>query len=103
MPMAPVRDGQIYYEEVGAGEAIILLSGLGHDHTYYAKTVPLLAAHGRVVTVDPRGLGHSSESTSGYSVEGWADDVTRLIGWAGMLAAAGWLTRRWRSDRGWAR
>ncbi len=79
MPMAPVRDGEIYYEEAGAGEAIILLPGLGHDHTYYAKTVPLLSSFGRVVTIDPRGLGQSGESKSGYSVEAWADDVVRLI------------------------
>lgn len=79
MPMAPVKDGQIYYEESGVGEAIILLPGLGHDHTYYAKTVPLLSKLGRVVTPDPRGLGQSSESKCGYSVEGWADDVVRLI------------------------
>jgi len=79
MPMSPVKDRQIYYEEAGKGEAIVLLPGLGHDHTYYAKTVPLLSAHGRVITVDPRGLGQSSESKSGYSVEGWADDVIRLI------------------------
>ncbi len=79
MPMAPVNDGQIYYEEAGTGEAIILLPGLGHDHTYYAKTAPLLSSFGRVVTVDPRGLGQSSESKSGYSVEAWADDVVRLI------------------------
>jgi hypothetical protein len=25
--------------------------------------------------------------------------AVRLIGWAGMLAAAGWLTWRWRNDR----
>jgi pimeloyl-ACP methyl ester carboxylesterase len=79
MPMAPVKDGQIYYEESGAGEAIILLPGLGHDHTYYATTVPLLSKLGRVVTPDPRGLGQSGESGSGYSVEGWGDDVVRLI------------------------
>ncbi|NBR28195.1 MAG: alpha/beta fold hydrolase, partial [Betaproteobacteria bacterium] len=79
MPMAPVRDGQIYYEEAGSGEAIILLPGLGHDHTYYAKTVPLLSAFARVVTLDPRGLGQSTASKTGYSVEAWADDVVRLI------------------------
>ncbi len=49
MPMAPVRDGEIHYEEAGAGEAIILLPGLGHDHTYYAKTVPLLSSFSRVI------------------------------------------------------
>jgi pimeloyl-ACP methyl ester carboxylesterase len=79
MPMAPVKDGQIYYEESGAGEPIILLPGLGHDHTYYAKTVPLLSTLGRVITPDPRGLGQSGGSKSGYSVEAWADDVVRLI------------------------
>ena len=87
MPMAPVKDGQIYYEEAGKGEAIILLPGLGHDHTYYAKTVPLLSAFGRVVTLDPRGLGQSTASQTGYSVEAWADDVVRLIGHLGASRA----------------
>jgi len=83
MPMATVRNGQIYFEESGAGELIILLPGLGHDHTYYAKTVPLLARIGRVVALDPRGLGQSSESAEGYSVEAWAEDVVRLIEYLG--------------------
>jgi pimeloyl-ACP methyl ester carboxylesterase len=83
MPMAPVRNGSIYYEEAGVGEVIILLPGLGHDHNYYAKTGPLLSPLGRVVTVDPRGLGQSDESKTGYSVEAWADDVIRLIGHLG--------------------
>ncbi len=87
MPMAPVRDGQIYYEEAGRGEAIVLLPGLGHDHSYYAKTVPLLSTFGRVVTVDPRGLGQSTESKTGYSVEAWAEDVIGLIGHIGAARA----------------
>ncbi len=78
MPMAPVSNGQLYYEEQGKGELIILLPGLGHDHTYFAKTLPLIAAAGRVVTPDPRGLGQSSPAQS-YSVEQWAVDVLELI------------------------
>jgi pimeloyl-ACP methyl ester carboxylesterase len=78
VPMAPVSNGQLYYEEQGTGELIVLLPGLGHDHTYFAKTLPLLAAAGRVVTPDPRGLGQSSPAQS-YSVERWAGDLLELI------------------------
>ncbi len=78
MPMAPVTNGQLFYEELGSGELIILLPGLGHDHTYFAKTLPLIATAGRVVTPDPRGLGQSSPADS-YSVEQWASDVLELI------------------------
>lgn len=78
MPYAPVTDGQLYYEENGTGELIILLPGLGHDHSYFAKTLPLIAVAGRVVTPDPRGLGLSSPADH-YSVEQWAADVLELI------------------------
>lgn len=78
MPMTTVTDGQLYYEEHGTGELIIMLPGLGHDHTYFAKTAPLIAGIGRVVTPDPRGLGQSSPAQS-YSVEQWAADVLELI------------------------
>lgn len=78
MPMAKIPDGQLYYEEQGKGELIIMLPGLGHDHTYFAKTLPLIAAAGRVVTPDPRGLGQSSPAES-YSVEQWSADVLELI------------------------
>lgn len=79
MPMAPVKDGSIYYEESGAGELIVLLPGLGHDHAYFSKVMPGLAKIGRVVAPDPRGLGQSTESPGGYSVEQWAADVIALM------------------------
>lgn len=78
MPNAMLSNGSLYYEEQGAGELIILLPGLGHDHTYFAKTLPMIAAAGRVITPDPRGLGQSSPA-SRYSVEQWAADVIDLI------------------------
>lgn len=82
MPMAPVSNGHLYYEESGGGELIILLPGLGHDHTYFTKTLPLIAVAGRVVTPDPRGLGLSSPAQS-YSVEQWAADLLELIVYLG--------------------
>lgn len=78
MPIAKLTDGELFYEEAGTGELLIMLPGLGHDHSYFAKTVPLLAPHARVVTPDPRGLGRSSPAQS-YSVEQWAADLLQLI------------------------
>ena len=78
MPTAPITNGHLHYVEQGEGELIIMLPGLGHDHTYFAKTLPLIAAAGRVVTPDPRGLGLSSPAQQ-YSVEQWAADVLELI------------------------
>lgn len=78
MPLVSISNGELYYEEQGAGELIILLPGLGHDHTYFAKTRPMIARVGRVVTPDPRGLGLSSPAQT-YSVEQWAADVLELI------------------------
>lgn len=86
MPNAMLSNGNLYYEEQGAGELIILLPGLGHDHTYFAKTLPLIAAAGRVVTPDPRGLGQSSPALR-YSVEQWATDVVDLIEFFGVPRA----------------
>lgn len=78
MPIAKLADGELYYKEAGSGELLIMLPGLGHDHTYFAKTVPLLAPYARVVTPDPRGLGRSSPAHS-YSVEQWAADLLQFI------------------------
>ena len=79
MATATLRGCDLYYEAQGEGEVIILLPGLGHDHTYYAKTAPLLATVGKTVAPDPRGLGLSKSAATRYSVEEWAQDVAGLI------------------------
>lgn len=79
MPTAAVRNGEIYYEESGSGELIVLMAGLGHGAAYFEKTLPMLAAMGRAVAIDPRGIGRSTSKRDEYSVEGWAQDVADLI------------------------
>lgn len=78
MPFARITGGTLYYEESGTGELIVMLPGLGHDHSYFARTLPLIARVGRVVTPDPRGLGQSSPADS-YSVEQWSSDLLELV------------------------
>ena len=79
MPVATVKNGEIYYEESGSGELIVLMAGLGHGAAYFEKTVPLLSGLGRVVAIDPRGVGRSTSKTESYSVESWAEDAAQLM------------------------
>lgn len=79
MPEIDIGDATLHYEVAGRGEPILLIPGLGLDHTYYRFGIPLLAAHLQVLAVDPRGIGGSTKSPPPYSVEAWADDFAAMI------------------------
>jgi pimeloyl-ACP methyl ester carboxylesterase len=57
---------------------MLLIPGLGMDHTYFRLTAPLLADAFEVHTVDPRGIGQSDKKAP-YSVESWAADFSDVI------------------------
>jgi pimeloyl-ACP methyl ester carboxylesterase len=79
MATARLSNGEVYFEESGAGEPIVLMPGLGHGAAYYEKTMPLLAPLGHVIALEPRGVGRSTSRTDRYSVETWAADVIELL------------------------
>ena len=72
------RSGGIFVESSGNGEPMLLIPGLGMDHTYYRLTAPLLGDTFEVHTVDPRGIGQSDKKAP-YSVESWAADFGDVI------------------------
>ena len=88
MPTAAVNGSEIWYEARGAGHPLMLLPGLGMDHSYYRLGEPLLRETCMTVLVDPRGVGRSrKDDPSGvtYGAELWADDfaaLAREAGWA---------------------
>jgi pimeloyl-ACP methyl ester carboxylesterase len=69
----------LHYATSGAGEPILLIPGLGLDHSYYRFGIPLLSRHLQVLAVDPRGIGRSTKSPPPYTVEAWADDFAAMI------------------------
>lgn len=79
MPDIELADAKLHYEVSGAGEPILLVPGLGLDHTYYRFGTPLLAQRMQVFAVDPRGIGGSTKSPPPYLVESWADDFAAMI------------------------
>lgn len=79
MPRANVGDGEIYYEEHGKGEPLLLVPGLGGVGSYWKPNLPALAAKYRVIIHDHRGTGSSTHSKIRYSVEQMTDDLVRLM------------------------
>jgi pimeloyl-ACP methyl ester carboxylesterase len=78
MALIESRSGRIFVETSGRGEPILLIPGLGMDHTYYRFAAPLLAPDFEVHTVDPRGIGQSDKKAP-YNVESWAADFADII------------------------
>jgi pimeloyl-ACP methyl ester carboxylesterase len=79
VPDIDIGGATLHYATSGAGEPILLIPGLGLDHTYYRFGIPILSAHMQVLVVDPRGIGRSTKSPPPYTVEGWADDFAIMI------------------------
>src|SRR5205085_6154041 len=63
MPFVTVPDGAcLYYEERGAGEPLLLISGNGRDHTDWNGVRDDFADRYHVIVFDHRGTGQSDKS-----------------------------------------
>lgn len=83
----PVTGG-IHYEEQGAGDPVILSSGLGGSGTYWAPNVAALAKSNRVITYDHRGTGRSDREVPGdLTIEAMAEDLRILMDALGIQSA----------------
>src|SRR5581483_4638034 len=75
-----VRVGEhtLYYEEAGAGEPLLFLSGLGGDHRAFALTTRHFSGRYRSIAYDHRDVGQSDRATGPYSTADMADDAAGL-------------------------
>jgi non-heme chloroperoxidase len=73
-------DIDLYYEDHGSGDPVVLIHGYPLNGTSWEKQVTqLLAAGRRVITYDRRGFGKSSQPTSGYNYDTFAGDLHKLV------------------------
>jgi pimeloyl-ACP methyl ester carboxylesterase len=82
MPHADLANGlELYYEEHGAGEPLLLIMGTGADHRFWMAQVPAFAEGHRTIVYDSRGVGKSSvpaDPTTCTMAE-MADDAALLL------------------------
>jgi non-heme chloroperoxidase len=70
----------LYYEDHGSGKPIILIHGYPLSGRAWEKQVPVLLDAGyRVITYDRRGFGQSSQPSSGYDYDTFAEDLHKLV------------------------
>ena len=73
-------DIQLYYEDHGAGQPVVLIHGYPLDgHSWEKQSAALLAAGHRVITYDRRGFGRSNHPTTGYDYDTFAADLNVLM------------------------
>jgi len=69
----------IYYEEYGHGEPLILLHGGTDTSSFWHPHLPYFSPHFRVITPDSRGHGRTVNPASELSYHTMADDLAAFI------------------------
>src|SRR6476661_9388820 len=73
-------DIEIYYEDHGAGQPVVLIHGYPLSGRAWDRQVPVLLEAGhRVITYDRRGFGQSSQPSVGYDYDTFAADLDKLL------------------------
>jgi pimeloyl-ACP methyl ester carboxylesterase len=85
MPKANLGDVEIYYEEQGEGEPILLApASWWPSDAWKVNVLPFLSKRFRTIVFDCRGTGRSSKPADGYTVVQFAQDCIGLLGKLGI-------------------
>jgi pimeloyl-ACP methyl ester carboxylesterase len=87
MPKTRVNDIELYYEIHGAGDPLVLITGLGYGIWSWFKQIPAFAQKYQVVVFDNRGVGGSDKPDCEYSIKMLADDAYALLKNLGLARA----------------
>ena len=70
----------LYYEDHGSGKPVVLIHGWPLSGASWEKqTAALLNAGHRVIAYDRRGFGRSSQPSTGYDYNAFAEDLRKLV------------------------
>lgn len=81
MPRVEVGGRRLHVEDIGTGEPVVLISGLGGDHRAFAVPQRALGKQYRVLAPDNRDVGQSDREPDGvwYGTGDLADDIAALL------------------------
>src|SRR5664279_3916311 len=74
-----INDIKIYYETYGEGEPLMLFHGNGRSIEGYEFQIPELSKHFKVIAVDSRGQGRSTDSDKEITYALMASDMNEMI------------------------
>jgi pimeloyl-ACP methyl ester carboxylesterase len=79
MPIAASNGIEIYYEEHGSGEPLLLIMGLAADSLAWMFQRDAFAAQYRTIVFDNRGVGRTSKPAGPYTIATMADDAAGVL------------------------
>jgi non-heme chloroperoxidase len=73
-------DIELYYEDHGSGDPVVLIHGYPLSSASWEKQISTLLQTGhRVIGYDRRGFGKSSQPTTGYNYDTFAEDLHKVV------------------------
>src|SRR5437870_6994780 len=87
MPYAVTDNTRLYWTEIGSGEPLLLIMGLGATHEMWDRLIPVVAPRFRTILFDNRGVGRSDVPSPPYTIEGMAADAAAVLDAAGVETA----------------
>jgi Predicted hydrolases or acyltransferases (alpha/beta hydrolase superfamily) len=84
MPFAAVGGQHLFYVEQGAGDPLLLVTGLGGDHLSWGEQLGPFAERFRTIAFDNRDSGQSSASPEAYEIPDMAQDGLGLADHLGL-------------------
>ncbi len=79
MPYCSTNGINLFYQEQGKGEPLLLLHGLGSSSKDWKAQADAFAKSYRVITIDIRGHGLSDKPEGPYSIPLYASDIRNLL------------------------
>ena len=79
MSFAVNQGAKIYWDEVGEGEPLLLIMGLGYPSDAWHRTRPIFAKRYRTIALDNRGVGRSDMPPGPYSIALMASDAAAVL------------------------
>lgn len=78
MPTIRVNNINLFYKEIGQGDAIVLICGFTATHSMWEGVIGEFAKQHRVIIFDNRGVGLSSCPDLPYTIDQMTEDVVAL-------------------------
>jgi 3-oxoadipate enol-lactonase len=87
VPLAELEERRVYYEEHGEGDPVLLINGLGADHTAWRLQTEFFRNHFRVIVFDNPGIGQTEGPGGPYTSALFADVAAGLLRFLGLERA----------------
>ena len=95
MSTAQINGIELYYEEHGSGDPLLLIMGLAADSVAWMFQLPEFSKHYRTIVFDNRGVGRSSKPAGPYTIAPDGRRRGRRCSTRSASSAPTWSACRW--------